>query len=56
MKVSILFDSGATDSFISSTLVAHGGIPVVMARNRWRVELASGSRVNVDVVAPDCEI
>ena len=56
MKVSILFDSGATYSFISSALVAYSGILVVRARNRWQVELASGSRVNADIVALDSKI
>ena len=56
MKVSILFDSGATDSFISSALVAHCGIPVVKAKNIWQVELASGSRVNMEIVVPNCKI
>lgn len=29
---------------------------MVRARNRWQVELASSSKVNVDIVAPDCKI
>lgn len=29
---------------------------MVRARNRWQVEFASGSKVNVDIVAPDCNI
>ena len=56
MKLSILFDSRATYSFISSSLVAYSGIPVVRARNRWKLELASGSRVNTNIVAPNCKI
>ena len=35
MKLSILFDSGAADSFISSALVVCSGIPVVKARTKW---------------------
>ena len=56
MKVSVLFDSRATNSFISSSLVAKSGIPVVKARNKWQVELALGSRVSADIIAPDCKI
>ena len=56
MKVSILFDSRAIDSFISSSLVAYSGILVVRERNRWQVELASGSRVNADIFSTDSKI
>ena len=56
MKVSILFDFGATDSFISSTFVAHCDISMVKEKDRWQVELVSGSRVCADVIALDCKI
>lgn len=56
MKVSILFYSGATDSFISSSFVALCDIPMVKAKNSWQVELASSSRVCANVIAPDCTI
>ena len=56
MKVSILFDFGATNSFISFALVASGGIPVVKARDKWQVELASGIRVSTNIVVFDCMI
>ena len=29
---------------------------MVKARTKWQVELASGSRVNSDVIAPECKI
>lgn len=29
---------------------------MVKARNRWQVDLVLGSRVNVDIFAPDCKI
>lgn len=56
MTVSILFYSGATDSFISSAFVEKCSIPVVKAKFSWQVELASGSRVCAKWIAPDCKI
>lgn len=56
MTVSILFYSGATDSFISSSFVEQCNIPVVKAKFSWQVELASGSRVCAEWIAPDCKI
>ena len=56
MKISILFDSGATDSFISANLVNYCDIPVRKAELVWQVELASGSKVETGVIVVGCEL
>lgn len=56
MRESILFDSGSTESFISSSFVALCDIPVVKAKDCWQVELASGSRVSANLIASNCSI
>ena len=55
-RVSILFDSGAIDSFISPFVLEHCGLVVVRQEVSWEVELASGARVLVDSLVHDCEI
>lgn len=54
--VTILFDSGATDSFISPFVVEHCGLVVVSQDVSWEVELASGTRVLVSSLVHDCPI
>ena len=45
--VTILFDSGATDSFVSPFVVEHCGLVAARQDDSWEVELASGARVSV---------
>ena len=46
-RVVVLFDSGATDSFISPYVVERCGLVAVSQDVSWEVELASGARVSV---------
>lgn len=55
-RISILFDSSATDSFISANLVKCCNIPVRKAEMAWQVELASGSKVESGLIVVECEI
>lgn len=55
-KISILFDSGATDSFISSNLVKQCGIHVSKAELAWQVELALGTKVESGFIAENCKV
>lgn len=54
--ISILFDSGATDSFISANLVKKCKIPVRKAEKSWQVELAFSSKVESSLIVADGEI
>ena len=56
MKISILFDSVATDSFISAKFVKHCNIPARNSEMAWQVELASGSKVETRLIAVDCKL
>ena len=55
-KVTILFDFGATDSFISPFVVEHCRLVVARQDVDWEVELASGARVSVDSLIYECPI
>lgn len=44
--ISILFDSGVIDSFISPLVVEHCGLVAVRQGVSWEVELASGDSVD----------
>ena len=54
--VSVLFDSGATDSFISPFCVERCGLVAVSQEVSWEVELASGARVSVSSMVRSCPI
>jgi len=44
ITTSILFDLGASDSFISPSLMEHCGLMVARHDIGWQVELATGSK------------
>ena len=54
IKVSILFDSRAIDSFVSPFLVEHCGLVATRKNDNWEVELASGAKVVVNSFIQDC--
>ena len=54
--VTVLFDSRATDSFISPFVVEHCGLVAVSQKVSWEVELASGARVSVSSMVCSCPI
>ena len=54
--VTVLFDSGATDSFISPFVVERCGLVAVSQEVSWEVELASGARVSVSSMVRSCPI
>ena len=54
IPLSVLFDSGATDSFISPSLVAKCKLEVVKQDRGWQVELASGAKVSIDSLVHKC--
>jgi hypothetical protein len=54
--ISILFDSGATDSFISSSLIEKCGLAVVGQGVKWQVELASGAKMTTDLCVQGCNL
>ena len=56
VSVSILFDSGATNSFISPTIVDRCGIVAVKQGGKWQVEYASGVKVAVENLVHNCEL
>lgn len=49
-----MFDSGATDSFISPSLVVNCKLDSVKQDHGWQVELASGTKVSTDFVVHKC--
>ena len=49
-----MFDSSATDSFISPSLVAKCKLEVVKKDRGWKVELASGTKISTDFVVHKC--
>lgn len=53
-SVSILFDSGATDSFISPLVVEHCELVAIRQEVSWEVELASGARVSMESEVRGC--
>ena len=55
-KVSILFDSGATDSFISPFIVERCRLVAARQEVNWEVKLALGARVAVDSLVHGCSI
>ncbi|KAH9319720.1 hypothetical protein KI387_021489, partial [Taxus chinensis] len=48
ISVFVLFDSGASDSFISPSIVDQCGLVVARQPDSWQVELASGAKLAVD--------
>jgi hypothetical protein len=54
--VSILLDTGATDSFVSPLVVERCGLVATRQDVRWEVELASGARVSVTSMVRECPI
>lgn len=54
IKVSMLFDSRATDSFISPFIVGHCGLVATRKNDNWEVELASRAEVIVNSYIHDC--
>lgn len=55
-SVSILFDSGATNSFISPLVVERCGLVATRQGVTWQVELASGGRVLVESEVRACQL
>ncbi len=53
---SILFDSGATDSFISPSIVDKCALVAVKKSIGWQVELASGAKVPTKYLVQQCEL
>ena len=54
--VTVLFDSGATDSFISPFVVERCSLVAVSQEVSWEVELASGARISVSSMVRSCPI
>lgn len=54
--VAVLFDSGATNSFISPFMVEHSGLVAVRQEVSWEVEFASGARVSVCSMVRSCQM
>lgn len=54
--VSILFDSGASDSFISPLVVEHYELVATRQGVSWEVELALGARVSVESEVRACQL
>ena len=52
--LSVLFDSGATDSFISPMLVTKCKLEAIKQGHSWQVELTSSFRVSTDSVVHKC--
>ena len=52
--VTMLFDSRASESFISPFVVEHCGLVEVTQKVSWEVELASGPRVSVSSMVRSC--
>lgn len=55
-SISVLFNSRATDSFISPFLVERCGLVVVKQDSCCQVELASGAKVATGSLAHKCEL
>lgn len=56
IPISILYDSSATNSFISPFLVECCGLVAAKQDSSWQVELASGARVVTGSLVPRCEL
>ncbi len=54
--VAVLFDSEATNSFISPFVVERCGLVAVRQDVSWEVELASGARVSVSFMVRSCQM
>lgn len=54
--VTILFNSRATDSFISPFVVERCRLVAIRQDVSWEVELASGARVSVSSLVQNCPI
>ena len=54
--VAVLFDSGATDSFVSPFVVERCGLVAARQDASWEVELASVARVSVNSMVCSCPI
>ena len=55
-SLSILFDSGATDSFIAPSVVGKCSLKAVKQDIGWQVELASGAKVSTDSLVQQCKL
>lgn len=53
---SMLFDSGESDSFISSYLVERCGLAMTKQDDRWQVGLATGARAIEDSLVLRCPL
>lgn len=56
IPISILFDSDASDSFISSSIVERCGLTSAKQADRWQVELATCVYVFVGAFIPSCKL
>lgn len=56
ISISVLFDAGASDSFISSSIMEHCGLMSARQIDRWQVELPTGFHVVVDSFNPSYEL
>ena len=54
--VRILFDSGASHSFITASCVKELGLEVETLENPFHVSPPLGTRVSVDMICRDCEL
>ena len=54
--VAVLFDFGATDSFISPFVVERCGLVADRQDVSWEVELASGARVSISSMVWSCQM
>lgn len=55
-SISILFDSGASNSFISPLVVERCGLMATSQGEKWQVELASGSKLVVEKFVQYCSL
>ncbi|XP_059075290.1 uncharacterized protein LOC131875236 [Cryptomeria japonica] len=53
---SVLFDSGASNSFVTPYLVERCGLSMTKQDDRWQVELAMGSKAVVDSLVHSCPL
>lgn len=56
IPISMLFDSGALDSFISSSIMDRCGLTSAKQTDRWQVELATGVCMFVATIVRSCEL
>ena len=51
---SVLFDYSASDSFISPSLVQQCALVAMRQVDRWKVELATGSKMAINLLVRSC--